>query len=293
MVFKMSKESFDMEKNDEYHHLLTKIKELESELNQSKSSYQEFKKNFVSSLSHELRTPLNSILGFSKLLVDSGLNQEQKDEYFRYVSLGSERLINLIHEMIQLALINTEKIEPDMNRFNISKMFDEIHDDFTERLSQRPDNNILLIKRKDIDNNNYVVVSDEKKLLQVFNFLLNHVLRNTSNGIVEYGYIFLDYNYIHFFIEDRRDNSYSLVKDILYEATEKDDKELFIDETANYTGFGLTISKMIIEAFGGDIWIKNNDYNGYTINFIIPVNSQAVLFEENSVLENQKTTGSN
>lgn len=278
-----------MEREDEYNHLYSKLNELESELSKTKTLFQEFKKNFVSSLSHELRTPLNSILGFSKLLLDSNLNQEQKEEYFRYVSLGSERLINLINEMIQLAILNTEKIEPEMDRFNISKMFDTIHEDFHERLAQRPDNKILLVKKKDIDSNHFIVMSDEKKLHQVISFLLNHVLKNTSAGVVEYGYIFLDYNYIQFFIEDRRDNSYALVKDILYEATENSDSEFFLHDSNNYTGFGLTISKMIIEAFGGDIWIKNNDYNGYTINFILPVNHEAIPGDVSPKLEKQKS----
>jgi signal transduction histidine kinase len=176
-----------------------------------------------------------------------------------------------------------------MVRFDISKMFDVLYDEFKNILEQRPDNNILLIKRKDIDAHSFIVVSDESKLMQVFHLLLNHVLKNASSGIVEFGYIILDFNYIQFYIEDRRDNSYNMVKDLLYEASEKDDKKLFLNNNPNSAGFGLTISKMIIETFGGDIWIKNNDYNGFTINFILPVNDQAVFIEEGNRFESQQS----
>lgn len=280
-----------MENNSEYQYLRLKIKELESELEHSKNNYALFKRNFMSALSHELRTPLNSILGFSKLLVDSSLNKAQKQEYFKYISTGSERLINLINEMVQLALINTEKIKPELDKFNISELFDSVHKEVNERITQRPDNKILLSQRKDIDSHDFIILSDENKLNQVLQLLLNHVLRNTSNGTVEYGYIFLDCNYIQFYIEDRRENSYKQVIDLLYESSDKDDQEIFKNQNPNTASFGLSISKMIIEALGGDIWIKNNHYAGYTINFILPVNEHAIVENDcDELVSSQKSS---
>ena len=67
------------------------------------------KEEFISTLSHEIRTPLTSIKGFSKTMLDSWecLSDEQKKKFLTIISEQSQRLINLVENVLNVSKIDS------------------------------------------------------------------------------------------------------------------------------------------------------------------------------------------
>ena len=68
------------------------------------------KSKFLSNMSHELRTPMNAIVGFSDLLCEEPLSQEQHD-YVETILASSQHLLALINDVLDLSKIEADKLE--------------------------------------------------------------------------------------------------------------------------------------------------------------------------------------
>jgi signal transduction histidine kinase len=71
------------------------------------------KSAFLSTMSHELRTPLNAIIGFSEILVRTAPAQDAKsDEYLQEINASGIRLLDLINDILEITLMDTEATSP-------------------------------------------------------------------------------------------------------------------------------------------------------------------------------------
>ena len=77
-----------------------KVTLLEGTLRQFQSDGTRVKTKFLSNISHEIRTPMNAIIGFSHLLGDNDVNNNQRAEYIDHITRNSNSLLNLLDNLI-------------------------------------------------------------------------------------------------------------------------------------------------------------------------------------------------
>jgi len=251
-------------------------KELAQEASEAKSM-------FLANMSHEIRTPLNGIVGFTELLKDTGLEEEQT-EFVEIIEKSSENLLEIINNILDLSKIESNKLEIEDIAFNPAEEFESAVDVYAVRASE-----------KHIDLGCFIdpelehpIKGDPTKIKEVIiNLLSNAVKFTSSSGAINVDIRKLDSEQegitrVRFEVQDSGIGVTSEQKSRIFEAFSQADTSI----TRKYggTGLGLTISARFIELMGGQLDLNSEPGEGTTFFFTLD-------FEEIETL-NESTKGS-
>ncbi len=166
---------------------VTNIRKSEKDLIVSKEQAEvanKLKSEFLANVSHEIRTPLNSIIGFANVLLGSGVSEKQA-EYLRQIEGSGKDLLDMINDVIDLSKIEAGLSTVAITLFNVYDMLSSIFDKYKCCASEK---NINLILH--IDSNMPVrIYSDELKLRQIIDNLIENAIKNTDSGYVKFAIV--------------------------------------------------------------------------------------------------------
>lgn len=225
------------------------------------------KSQFLANISHEIRTPINGIKGFVNLLSHSGLKQEQK-RYTNIINQSTQDLSNIISEVLDLAKIESGKIELYETEFDIYELVESTRDGlFT--VAMEKDIDLYLIIYSDTPR---TVIGDPSRLKQVLVNLIGNAIKFTDDGYVA----------IRIYLEDQQDKLVTIKFDIQDSGigiSVQDQQTLFdaftqIESDNNRrfsgTGLGLTIAKNLSLIMQGDISIQSELGSGSLFSVVLP-----------------------
>jgi len=252
----------------EAYDLLEHIVEQAREDKESAQEASEAKSMFLANMSHEIRTPLNGIVGFTELLKDTGL-QEEQEEFVDIIVKSSENLLEIINNILDLSKIETNKIEIEDIRFNPIDEFESAVEVYSVRASE-----------KQIDLGCFIdpalekpLKGDPTKIKEVVINLLSNAVKFTSPS----GSINVDIRKqpspqegitrVKFEVQDSGIGVTSEQKAKIFEAFSQADTSI----TRKYggTGLGLTISARFIELMGGELDLESEVGEGTTFFFTL------------------------
>jgi signal transduction histidine kinase/CheY-like chemotaxis protein len=210
---------------------------------------------FLANMSHEIRTPLNGIVGFTKELQQTELNEEQK-EMLDIIEESSNHLIHIVNDILDFSKIKAGKVELESIRFNPILKFEASIDTF-----------IAQSREKNIDLKVYIdprlplqLWGDPTKILQILNNLISNAIKFTvEGGLVEISIVCLAES------EDEVEVKIS-VKDSGIGVNPEERKRIF-DEFSQAdastsrqyggTGLGLSISSQFVKFMGGVLELES------------------------------------
>ena len=252
----------------EAYNLLEKIIEQTKLDKEAAQEASEAKSMFLANMSHEIRTPLNGIVGFTELLKDTGLKEEQQ-EFVEIIEKSSENLLEIINNILDLSKIESNKLEIEDIAFNPIEEFESAVEVYAVRASE-----------KHIDLGCFIdpelekpIKGDPTKIKEVVINLLSNAVKFTSSA----GSINVDIRKlespqegitrIRFEIQDSGIGVTSEQKARIFEAFSQADTSI----TRKYggTGLGLTISSRFIELMGGQLDLHSEPGEGTTFFFTI------------------------
>ena len=135
------------------------------------------KNEFLATMSHELRTPLNSILGFSDVLLGSPTLSDKQKRYVGHIQSSGKHLLNLINDVLDLAKIESGKMELHLVEFSMSDLIERM---VGSMLPMAEKKNIDL--QWDVDPHLPLLQQDSGKLQQILNNLLSNAIKFTPEG---------------------------------------------------------------------------------------------------------------
>ncbi|MFA5215049.1 nitrate- and nitrite sensing domain-containing protein [Sulfuricurvum sp.] len=228
----------------------------------------EAKSMFLANMSHEIRTPLNGIVGFTELLKDTELHDEQR-EFIDIIEKSSENLLEIINNILDLSKIESNKLEIEEIVFNPMDEFESAVEVYAVRASE-----------KHIDLACYVDPSlerplkgDPTKIKEVIINLLSNAVKFTNSG----GSVSVDIRReeceqlnrarIRFQVKDNGIGVTSEQRSRIFEAFSQADTSI----TRKYggTGLGLTISSRFVELMGSRLDLVSEPGSGTTFFFTL------------------------
>jgi len=224
------------------------------------------KSEFVSIVSHQLRSPLSNLRWVLELLMSGRVNpiSEKQIEYFKILKENSDRMRELIKDLLIVSRIEMAKLPLKEIEFSLEELTKKLIKEF-EFFAKSSNVEIKFEAQKDLPK----VLADSSQIRLVIENLLDNAIRYTR----EKGCIQIK-------IGKREKNIYFEIRDNGVGIPKEEQKYIFqkffrSESVLKYqtqgSGLGLYISKAIVERSGGKIGFKSQEGIGSTLWFTIPL----------------------
>jgi len=269
---------------------ITDKKKSEQELIAAKEKAEEsdvLKSVFLANMSHEIRTPMNAIIGFSELLEDDELTNNEKKHYIEIIQSNGNQLLKLISDILVFSQLETGNVTLQLKETRILPLLKEAFDLFETEKERCHKSQLKLILEVDDIDNSFSITTDVFRLKQIIFNLLTNALKFT-----EHGHITLKAEII-------KDQLCISVTDTGIGITKENQSKIFrrFSQVSNSNakkatgaGLGLTITKEMISLLNGSIHVKSAPHAGSVFWIYHPIHQDQKVVHQKSPKTVKKET---
>lgn len=265
------------------------------------------KSAFLANMSHEIRTPMNGILGFTELLKDHELTEDEKQKYISIIENSGERMLGVINDIISISKVDAGQMKVSISKTNLNEQIEYIYTFFKPEAERK---GLTIHFENSIPAKETIINTDSEKLYAILTNLVKNAIKFTDVGGVEIGFASTGSTSspatgsatasstgstgstsspaggslargshgegvgrseeLLFYVKDTGLGISPEQKKIIFERFRQGNESL----ARNYdgSGLGLSISKAYVEMLGGKMWVDSEPGKGSTFYFTIPGN---------------------
>lgn len=218
---------------------------------------------FLTNMSHALRTPLNSIIGFSRLLlkeVDGPLSEMQRADLTAIYESGRQ-LFGLINDMLELSRLELGVAPFSRSEVDLAEIIEGVMATARALARGKP---VRLYEH--VPEDLPALYTDGQRIRQVILALLSNAVKLTDRGSIHLR-VTTDDGHVIISVQDTGIGIPRGGREQIF--SEADHGEP--DSDQDVPGFGLAISKRVVERLGGEIWVESEEGIGSTFTFTLPL----------------------
>lgn len=218
------------------------------------------RKDFMSNVSHEIKTPVAAITGFSEMLLDGGLDEEEQKEYLTYLNQEALRLSRLCENMLQMARLDNQIIVEKKQEVMVDEQLRRCIISLGEKWSEKKINFNLQLEKSSI-------ISAYDLLFQIWTNLIDNSIKYSKQECTIWITANIENDFLKVSIRDEGIGipmeKQSKIYDKFYQCDESHKKQ--------GSGLGLSIVNRIVEILNGSISHVSDEGKGTEVTVMIPV----------------------
>ncbi|HZW24872.1 MAG TPA: PAS domain-containing protein [Gallionella sp.] len=220
----------------------------------------DLRSEFIAHMSHELRTPLNGILGYAQMLGRDDKLDERQHASMDVIRQSGEHLLALIDDILDLARIESSKLELDMSDIPLARFLNVVAGIVGVKAKQKQLEFVCEFA-PDLPEG---IRGDEKRLRQVLLNLLSNAVKFTDSGRVTLSVSRVTPSRLAFAVADTGIGIELSDRETIFQSFEQ------VGDTQHRhggTGLGLSISRQLVRLMGGDIAVESRPGEGSIFRF--------------------------
>jgi signal transduction histidine kinase len=276
--------------NEELSENNSRIQKINNDLIIAKAKAEEsdrLKTAFLNNMSHEVRTPLNAITGFSNLMTNPNLTIEKLKRFSDQISMSSEKLIDIVFDVIEMSQIHSNSISIHKSDFDFIQLITEIIQGIKTKLINKE---VQLVCSFDFSDKQHFINSDKTKITKIIKHLFDNALKFTAEGQIKLD-IKLQPDLIEMNITDTGIGISKEMQQKIFKPFIQVETGLVRNFGGN--GLGLAIVKAYTEMLNGEINLQSELNIGTSVSIKLPVlqiNQQVLPTESNSLHKYSENT---